>query len=657
MHGMADRVSLADHLIVNALDPGLGLGVGNWLWLRLSDGRVLVLSLPHQTHTLPQQTLDGLTAALADDLRGCVTQLPAAGDLRPGLNLAYAFDPNPLQLAELPAHLRGAAHTFAAPLDAELLALLGDLSRHSDRTWTSVRNYNRLVLLPAETRQHRLQALRRFGALVAPMLLTAHTHPRLGARDAWREHDDEVLQAIDLGRDLIGALAAHYGVGRALVRAPLCQHPWPVLGMSQANMLALLDGMPPAAQPHSPAEWSPHANALDALITLVGGKTHALRLLGAHAFRGGWRCTWAGLLSQHHSRDWPLAQRLLDLRDFLVASQHALQDAGTLPRDTAQPSSRPEDDAESASLTTRLALLWVAQRGLPSLLRASQRWHAWLLQDESTATSGATWPALLGAFSRAGATASECLNAQALVQEGQSMQHCVGTYHWRCASEAHRVLHLSLPGEVATLQLAPRLSDAALRFQQAALLGPGNRAVSRPMQAWALWVLRRVNRLERLSSRQGVLLAAAAVRLRDRQLNWRVRMRGLVDSANQQAWGQLLAHGLPPLTPGWRPGQVLLDAELAGVAHHAAAQCWDKLAAGQLLRLVREPANAHDPLAVRVDSAHGVLGYVPRPRNQRIALALDAGVALQVRLTGLSERATWGLRLWMRIKCQQVETP
>ena len=46
------------------------------------------------------------------------------------------------------------------------------------------------------------------------------------------------------------------------------------------------------------------------------------------------------------------------------------------------------------------------------------------------------------------------------------------------------------------------------------------------------------------------------------------------------------------------------------------------------------------------------LGYLPRPRNQRIALALDEGLALQARLTGLSDRHEWALRLWVRIKCR-----
>ncbi len=82
------------------------------------------------------------------------------------------------------------------------MALLGELSRHSGMSWVSVRNYNRLVLLNKPLRERRFQALRRFGALVAPVLLTARERPRLDARDAWREHDDDVLAAIDQGRDL-----------------------------------------------------------------------------------------------------------------------------------------------------------------------------------------------------------------------------------------------------------------------------------------------------------------------------------------------------------------------------------------------------------------------------------------------------------------------
>lgn len=69
--------------------------------------------------------------------------------------------------------------------------------------------------------------------------------------------------------------------------------------------------------------------------------------------------------------------------------------------------------------------------------------------------------------------------------------------------------------------------------------------------------------------------------------------------------------------------------------------------------VVLRPAQLSQAVACCVGSrwAGLVLGYVPRPRNRRIAQALDVGIALQARLTGLSDRYEWGLRLWVRIKC------
>ena len=122
-------------------------------------------------------------------------------------------------------------------------------------TWASVRNYNRLVLLDTSLRQRHLQALQRFGALVAPVLLAAHGTVRRGERDAWREHDADVLAAIDLGRDLTGTLAAHYGIGRALVRAPLCRRPLPMGQLALPKLLTMLEGIPPSKSRQPRQTW------------------------------------------------------------------------------------------------------------------------------------------------------------------------------------------------------------------------------------------------------------------------------------------------------------------------------------------------------------------------------------------------------------------
>ena len=375
-------------------------------------------------------------------------------------------------------------------------------------------------------------------------------------------------------------------------------------------------------------------------------------------FRTGWVATWTSLLRHQHTPNALLGQRLHNLRDFLAAAQRALQDSGQLGARHQPVAPDPPEDDLLASTQTRLALLWLNQRGLGSLMRASQRWHAWTLQTHDPAVMPTlVWPALLGQWAQGSARAHECLSATDLAIEGQSMGHCVGSYDARCAGHGHRILHLALAHGRATLQVAPRLRDPMQRFAQAELLGPDNQPVSRAMQAWALWVLRRINQSSGLTQRHAVLVAASETRQRAAHHLPGQATTARIDPVSQTTWQTLVAQGLPKLGPRWRVGQVLLDCELAGADHDGASDCWEQLAARQILTLVREPANVHDALAVRVDSAYRVLGYVPRPRNRRIAQALDEGIALQARLTGLSDRYTWGLRLWVRIKCCHLLAP
>jgi len=645
-------VPLLAHLTLAGIDLGLGSGrPDDAVWLYMRDGRVLVLVIAGGAQFDIAAALPHWVVQLADDARGLkvAVQSPSTGADQAAV--VYALPPSPLPLLT-PAHPQWqAAQAFAATLDAELLDLLQDFCTHSRQNWLSVRNYNRLVLLDARHRQHRLQALRRFGALVAPMLLTAHRRPQFGARDAWRAHDDEVLAAIDQGRDLTGTLAGHYGIGRALVRAPLCQHPWPASRMKQAMLLALLDGVPAPARPQTPSEWTVHEDALDALEELAGRDPQALRALGAAVFRADWRTTWAGMLRQHDSATQPLARRLLDVRDFLTASLYALQAAGALP---ALPRLDGRDVWEHTQpMRTRLALCWVQARGLASLLRASERWHGWVQQvQRADLNADAAWPALLGQWQRPNTSARECLSPAELTDEGQAMGHCVGSYDRHCAQYGHRIFHLTVGRMRATLQVAPRAADAFDRYQQIELLGPRNAPVSRTMQAWARWVLRRINQHAAWVQRQTVLETATQQRPRatQPQPDRLVEVRR-IDAQSLADWQALLRAGLPQPLTRWHPGQVLLDCELAGVGHHDAEDCWHALATGQKLTLVREPTNPHDAHAVRVDAAPGCLGYLPRAQNQKVTQALDAGTPLQARLTGLSDRSEWGLRLWVRVKC------
>ena len=86
------------------------------------------------------------------------------------------------------------------------------------------------------------------------------------------------------------------------------------------------------------------------------------------------------------------------------------------------------------------------------------------------------------------------------------------------------------------------------------------------------------------------------------------------------------------------PLQLILQrAQLAGFSYHAAAAQWEQLRQGDTLRLVREPDNPHDPLAVHVYWSDQSIGYLPRSGNGAVARALDRGQPLLAMISRLRE--------------------
>lgn len=76
---------------------------------------------------------------------------------------------------------------------------------------------------------------------------------------------------------------------------------------------------------------------------------------------------------------------------------------------------------------------------------------------------------------------------------------------------------------------------------------------------------------------------------------------------------------------------------LAGFSHAQAGEAWPDMRTGDVLTLVREPGNAFDANAVRVEWRGVKLGYVPRRDNAALAWALDRGEVLHARIS----RAEW----------------
>jgi len=81
---------------------------------------------------------------------------------------------------------------------------------------------------------------------------------------------------------------------------------------------------------------------------------------------------------------------------------------------------------------------------------------------------------------------------------------------------------------------------------------------------------------------------------------------------------------------------------VAGFQFHEGKQVWDQLKVGDALALVREPGNAHDARAVRVEWNGHMLGYVPRAENDALARQLDRGNRLEARIVRLTKhRDPW----------------
>ncbi|MDY0071959.1 MAG: HIRAN domain-containing protein [Thauera sp.] len=93
-----------------------------------------------------------------------------------------------------------------------------------------------------------------------------------------------------------------------------------------------------------------------------------------------------------------------------------------------------------------------------------------------------------------------------------------------------------------------------------------------------------------------------------------------------------------PVVSATVPRKVELQrSSLAGFQYHQGEVVWSSLVEGASLSLVREPGNAHDPRAVRVDWQGQKLGYVPRIDKAAVSHLLDAGHVLHAEIVALQE--------------------
>lgn len=603
------------------------------LWLHLQDGRVLVFRLSGAQRG-DERVIAALAQAVAEDRRGELVRfvLPTvAGDVQ--VQVLYAAPVIPISRHKetpLASVLRRDVLAFLHTLNGEVLEFLGRLA--SRAFYASVRNYNRLAVLPAEQRTRRMQALLRFPALLVPMLLTAHETANLleGGREAQREAASAVEQAIDQGHNLIDALARHYAISRGLVRSPLCASFWEVDARERSVVLQLLDALPANKRPQCAQEVVEVLPAVRAYVHLLHvehtlPQDDLLRQAHSGAFRLGWQATWQKC-AQHTPN---LAHAVQDADDFLAAVEAYAHEHAMLP-----------DPIPRLSLHHA----WVARHGLAGLLRDSARWHR-LRSTPQMPFSDVVLPDILGHLQEGGCHAQELLTQAALIEEGEAMHHCVADYWHQCV-HGERIFSLTLPdGERATAEYAPSehpyMADDVM-YQLVQLRGACNVAASPAMQVWAETLALRLNQ-EALRPER-----AAAMRLVETLQPQATHHRVWLDAQSIRA----LQATLRWLAQAKLSTRVWLRAHVAGLAYYAGSTADFAPAEGEPLQLTREPDNPHDPLAIRIDWRGQKIGYVPRTDNYTLAQAMDAGMPLTAQVLHLDAHAS----AWRRVEFVVVGT-
>lgn len=93
--------------------------------------------------------------------------------------------------------------------------------------------------------------------------------------------------------------------------------------------------------------------------------------------------------------------------------------------------------------------------------------------------------------------------------------------------------------------------------------------------------------------------------------------------------------GTPALAQQTEIRMLVQSSPLAGFRYYDAKQVWDDMQVGDALALAREPHNAYDTNAVRVEWRGHKLGYVPRSDNRAVAHHMDRGGTVEARISKL----------------------
>lgn len=453
------------------------------VWLALAGGRIAAFRLDARTE-LNAAVLARLVEASTADSRGERVEIDVAS------RSAFPLYAAP---AEPPAGNQEA-------LDKAIVDLLHSLN--GIRVFDTVRNYNRLITLDAEQRRNRMQAIAQYPAILSHIFLTPHMAYDLvgGHHHRWRQHDEELIAAVDGGQSLLPLLAARGGVTRSVFRGSAFAENWPSLGLARPLVLHVLDGMPAHRRPATPDELALAAPVFGWLSRQGIHAPGLLKRIGSEFFREGIATAIARLERRHGENG------IDDTGDFVRAAAVFLDQQQKTP---------PPADVGSGD---PWLAAWLTRHGLWPLLTASARWHTGMAERAHLrAVDRERLPLVLGHCRVGNWEASELDSVGALQQEGECMRHCVATRWPDCAAGGARIFALSqttaTKGERATAQfdLAPD-AHGGLRYLLRELRGPANAAVGAGCRKAAQRIATLLNTRERGPARAAA--AEAAVRYR-----------------------------------------------------------------------------------------------------------------------------------------------
>lgn len=96
----------------------------------------------------------------------------------------------------------------------------------------------------------------------------------------------------------------------------------------------------------------------------------------------------------------------------------------------------------------------------------------------------------------------------------------------------------------------------------------------------------------------------------------------------------------PPAHAGEATARIVVQREaVAGFVYYDGGKVWAQMQKGDHLVLTREPANPHDPNAIRLAWKGHMLGYVPRKDNADLARQMDLGARPVARIIELGKSA------------------